>query len=205
MTRLSSKGRLNHIGRATRTLAVALGIGLLTTFSPSCSSDDNGGTGGMVTIPCLAFQGAALPAPDTVVAQSGGSSTCDLMVVDLTVTDVNDLFAANFVVTYPSSVVRFSSASELGSVLAADGAALSLQSSETTLGNLTIGITRLNETTGVNAVGGNLLVRLNFVRAATSGSGVISFGQNELLDSSQPPAVIPGITWSGGNVTISQQ
>jgi hypothetical protein len=181
-------------------------VGLLTSLAPGCG-DDNGDDGTQ-TIPCLEFQASAVPVPDSVVATDGSSGECDRLFVDLIVTDVEDLFAANFRIQYPSDRVAFVSASGSGSVLTSGGVAVAVEADETAPGEVTIGITRLEPSLpGVDVVGGQRLIRLSFVRIGSSGGGALTFPAGELLGSSGPgaqPEPIPGIVWVGGTIAIVQ-
>ena len=184
--------------RPWRTILGATLVAFAGGLAPGCGSDDNGG---MQTNSCVALQNTTTPAPLTVVARDGNSGDCGVLRVDLVVTDVTDLFGANLTVTFPSSQISFASASEVGSVLT-NNSAVSVQASTPAAGQLVVGISRLS-TTGVTVTGGAQLLRLNFVRVGSSGSGALGI-TGQLLNSSTPPAVIPGITMSGGMVVVYQ-
>ena len=70
--------------------------------------------------------------------------------MDLIVHDVQDLYAANFVVTFPSNVVGFSAAVGQGSFLASDNTAVDVEARLTDAGEVTIAITRLGAATGID-------------------------------------------------------
>jgi len=189
-----------------RTIVVASAVAFLAGLVPGCSSDNNDN---MQTTPCVALQGTTTPAPGTVVAQDGNSGDCGVLTVNLVVTDdadpngtIDDLFGANLVVTFPDSLLSFTSASELGSILAS-GSAVSVQATVSNPGEITVGITRLNST-GVNVQGGVQLLRLTFLRTGSQGSGSLGVS-GDLLDSSTPPAAIPNITFYGATVVVFQQ
>ena len=190
--------------------AVVLAVGLLTGLAPACSGGDSGG-GGTDTTPCLQYESSAVPNGISVTTVDGNSGECDFLFVDLRVHDVNDLFAANFVVTYPSTVVAFNSATGLDSVLAGGNTAVDVEARVTASDEVTIGITRF-AVTGVD-VGVDLepdgaqLIRLVFTRIASSGSGDLAFTTGELLDSGNPPTPpqqipIPITSWFGGTIGI---
>jgi len=188
--------------------AVVMAVGLLTGLSPACSGGDNGG-GGTSTTPCVQFEGSAVPGAITVIAVDGepDDDQCNFLFVDLMVHDVDDLFAANFVVTYPSSVVGFTSASGLDSVLASGNTAVDVEARVTGAGEVTVGITRVGSDTGVNVAPdgtGKKLIRLLFIRTGSSGSGDLAFTTGQLIDSSEPPVEIPNSEWFGGTIGIIQ-
>jgi hypothetical protein len=120
--------------------------------------------------------------------------------------DVQDLFAANIVATFPSNVVAFSAATGQGSVLASDNTAPDVEASVTGVGEVTLAIARLSQTgIDVPADGvGKLLIRLIFIRVASSGSGDLEFTTEQLLDSGEPPQVIPNSVWTGGTIGLVQ-
>ena len=178
-----------------RTILVASIVGLGTGFAPGCGDD-----GGTEMVPCVVLQGAVTPAPSTVVAEDGGSD-CNVLRVNLIVTDVDDVLAANMVVTFPQGLVSFNSVSEVGSILT-DGSAVSVQASVPNPGQLVVGITRLNNT-GKNVAGGAQLLRLTFVRVGTQGSGTLGVS-GTLLDSSTPPQPIPDVQFEDATVAIVQ-
>jgi hypothetical protein len=190
-----------------RTIVVIAVVSLMTGLLPGCSGDDDGG---VLTVPCVALQGSTAPAPDTVVAEDGGSD-CSVLRVNLIVTDVDNLFGANLVVTYPSNLVSFAGASEAGSILTS-GSAVNVTAGVSNPGELTVGITRLgNTTTGINVVGGQILLRLSFVRIATQGSGAFGIRpmpDSELFEPNSPPpppvTAIPGIDFFGATVVVFQ-
>jgi hypothetical protein len=190
--------------RATAAVMVVL---LTAAVAPGCSSSDSGGNA-METVPCVQLVNTTTPATETVVAEDGSSGECELLWVDLIVTNVDDLFAANFVVNYPSDLVQFVQASDTGSVLASGGVAVEVLTDIPSPGTLTVGLTRLAGD-GVNVSGGQLLVRLIFFRLQSNGSGQLSFDSPQLLDDSTPPQVILDgssnlIPWYGGTVAIVQ-
>ena len=185
--------------------AVVLAVGLLTGLSPACSGGDDGG-GGTSTTPCLRYESSGVPNGISVTSVDGESGECDFVFVDLSVHDVNDFFAANFVVTYPSTVVAFNSATGLDSVLTGGNTAVDVEVRVTGSGEVTIGITRISDTgVDVDAAGARF-IRLIFIRASSSGSGDLEFTTGQLLDSGTPPQEIPIPIeqWFGGTFGIIQ-
>jgi len=190
--------------------AVVLTVGLLTGLSPACGGGDNGG--GTSTTPCLQYESSGVPNGISVTTVDGDSGECDFLFVDLIVHDVQDLYTANIVATYPSSVVRFSSATGLDSVLTLDNTAVDVEVRVTGSGEVTLAITRVGADAGVNVdAAGAKLIRLVFTRVGSSGSGDLAFTTGELIDSGDPPQQIPPqqipipiTSWFGGTIGIIQ-
>jgi hypothetical protein len=189
-----------------RLITVLLAVVALAGLSPACDGDDNGG--GTNTNACLQFEGSGVPGAITVTTVDGlpDDDECNILVVDLMVHDVQDLFATNIVATFPSNVVAFSAATGQGSVLASDNTAPDVEASVTGVGEVTLAIARLSQTgIDVPADGvGKLLIRLIFIRVASSGSGDLEFTTEQLLDSGEPPQVIPNSVWTGGTIGLVQ-
>jgi hypothetical protein len=192
--------------------AVVLAVGLLTGLSPACSGDDNGG-GGTSTTPCLSYESTAVPGAISITTEDGDpdDDVCDFLAIDLKVHEVDDLFGANFVVTYPTGVVSFNSATGLDSVLASGNTAVDVEARVTNAGEVTIGISRIGSISGVDVDAatypdGAKLIRLIFIRAGSSGSGDLEFTTGVLLDSGNPPPPkeIPNSEWFGGTIGIIQ-
>lgn len=189
--------------RADRRPAAAAGLLLaLALVVPVLSC--GGSSVGAVAPPgaCLDFSPAADPASGTVVASEGSITTCDRLALDLIITDVDDLFTADFRLSFDPTVLRYSSYSDSGSVLGSDGAGVTVFSNEQN-GSIDLTITRMGASLdGIDVVGSQLLIRVNFVREADSGVSPLSFSNQRLWNSSWPLELIPGVAWSGGTVTI---
>lgn len=186
---------------------VVLTVAVLAGLSPACSSDD--GDSGTNTTPCLRYESSGIPGAITVTTTDGApdDDQCNFLYVDLMVHDVQDLYAANFVVTYPNNVVAFSAAIGQGSFLGSDNTAVDVEARLTDAGEVTIAITRLGVDTGLDIPDdgvGKRLVQLVFIRAASSGSGDLEFTTGELLNSAAPPVEIPNSVWTGGTIGIIQ-
>jgi hypothetical protein len=188
-----------------------LAIAMLASLSLACDGGDNGG-GGTSTTPCLRYESSGVPGAITVTTTDGApdDDECNFLFVDLMVHDVQDLYAANFVVTYPVNVVGFSAAFGAESFLGSDNTAVDVEARITNSGEVTIGITRLAAPTGIDIPNdgvGKILIRLAFIRAASSGSGDIEFTTSELIDSGDlqtGPQPIPDSVWTGGTIGIVQ-
>lgn len=151
---------------------------------------------------CLDFSPAADPAAGTVVASEGNLTSCDRLVLDLIVTDVSDLFTADFSLSFDPAVLSYTGYSDTGSVLASDGATVTVFDDEQN-GLLEVTITRMGAALGgIDVVGSQLLVRVNFDREVDAGGSSLDFSNERLWNSEWPLELIPGVVWSGGSVTI---
>ena len=148
---------------------------------------------------CISFQPGGAADPQTVSARQAVESNCDMLVVDLVVTGVNDLFAASFTATYDPAIATYAGHSLTNSVLTSDGSMVQVLETETPP-DLTLGLTRL-AMTGVDVGGSGILVKLMFQRVAGSGNATLTFSMERLLDAQAPPVEIPMITWNGATST----
>jgi hypothetical protein len=135
------------------------------------------------------------------VSLDKGTSTCDMLAIDVMVTDVNDVFASSFTLNYDESLARFEQSSTSGSLLASDGTTVQILEDAQT-GRVTIGLTRLGVSTGVNAVGTQRLVTLMFSTVADAGDAGITFSNQAILGSETPPVEKTSVAWVGGTLLV---
>ncbi|HEX5043031.1 MAG TPA: hypothetical protein VFV75_08995 [Candidatus Polarisedimenticolaceae bacterium] len=176
-------------------------VSLLTAIllvSSGCGGGDGGG--GAAAAPCLSFVGLQAPAAGRVVARLAAGGSCAARAVELVVTDVSDVFGAQFVLTFDATKVSYAGASSQGSFLTSGGAQVSVQEGGGG-GSVSVGISRIGVSTGVNVTGSQVLIRLNFAPVA-AGASTLSLGSAILFGSQTPPQPKPGLTWSGGSFTI---
>jgi len=165
----------------------------LTFFSPACNNCDNC---------CIRFSSATLPALGTVACVKGAGATCELLAVDLIITDVDDIFTAEFTILFDPAIANYEGTSSEGSILESDGTQLTMLANERP-GEITILISRLGGVFGdIDAVGEQFLARMYFSKAADNGSSTLVFGTARLFSSQFPPEIIPDIEWSGGTLLI---
>ena len=177
-----------------RPLVVALSALLLV----ACGGGGGGGGGTIQPSRCISLSGEGAAAPGTVVLATGSGSTCSRLAVDVIVTGVTDLFAANLVLTVSGGIARYAGASAQGSVLAAGGVTVQV---EDVLdgGQLVVGITRLADD-GVNVAGSGTLVRLFFTPA---GAGTFTLAlSGTLYGSETPPQGKGGIAFHGATIEV---
>ena len=180
--------------RRRRLLLPALLAALV--FAHGCSDDGGDDPPGAA---CLSFTGDAGPADGTVNASESGGS-CATVEIELTITEVTDVFSVSFSAVYDSALLDFVGVSTAGSVLGSDGANLDVLVTQMD-GQVAVGVTRQGST-GVDAVGPQPLLVLEFSRAAAAGAGMLTFAQEVVLGSETPPQVKPGILWAGGTLQL---
>jgi hypothetical protein len=179
-----------------RIARLALIAGLLL-FAPACS-DDPVATGEL----CIEFNAADRPEADTVTSRLGDGAACAAVTIEIVATDVDDIFAFDSLVTYDPSVVSFAGYSAVGSVLEKDGADVAVVVQELQLGELTIGASRVSETS-VDAVGTELLLQLFFTQwTAQADSGTITLEEPCLLGNGTPPPAKQDVACSGGTIRV---
>jgi hypothetical protein len=167
-----------------------------------CGGSDSSSGGGTVPNPtCVEFNAAATPESDTVTSRQAINSSCDMLAVDLIVTDVDDLFTADFTFTFDPALVSYQSVSIQLSILGQDGTPLTTISKELAPGEISIAITRLGGAQGgIDAVGEHFMARLFLRRLADSGATSFSYSSARFFDSQVQ--VIPGVQWRGGSIVI---
>ncbi len=142
------------------------------------------------------------PDPFSVCFQATSSQGSEIGSAELVVTDVNDVYAASLYLYFDSNIVRVT-VSE-GDFLNSDGSDTELLVNDDTPGLLIIGISRINVSTGVDAVGSETLLNLTIRHRNRVGSTDFTFSNNRLLDSSTPPQEILGVSWCSGSVNVSR-
>lgn len=148
--------------------------------------------------PCAVFTPAEDPAAGTVVARYGDESTCEQAIVELVVTDVDDVFGLNTQVMYNASANRYIGYTTVGTVLGSDGASVVPLIAETTSGTIEIGMDRISDT-GVDITGTGMLVQLYFSPSAV-GSAPLTLEAGCLWGAGDPPVSLPAVTCSGGTL-----
>ena len=121
--------------------------------------------------------------------------------MEFVVTDVSDVFSGSFTINYDPASVAFGAASGTGSFLESDGARVNVVQSTPAGGSVTVGITRVQTTTGVTVSGSQVLVRVSFAPVAPGNSAMTITGA-QLFGSEAPPQAKPGLTWSGGTFNV---
>ena len=182
---------------AAFTLAVVF---LAASLLAGCSSSsENASVEEGYSGPCLELTPAGAPATETVTMQEGAGSTCDILEVDVMVTDVSDVINVNFQLTFDSSVVTFDGYSTSGSFL---GSAPDLMEFVETPNpdTVIVSLTQILRTGG-DATGTEPVIRLTFLRAADTGSADISFTGGAMLVA-QPRGTTLDLEWFGGLLNV---
>jgi hypothetical protein len=169
---------------------------ILATFIPSCDNCDNC---------CIGFTSATPPAPGAVACVKGEEATCELLAIDLIITDVDDIFLAEFTLVFDPAIATYEGMSAEGTILESDGTQLTMIENPQP-GEVTILISRLGAAFGgIDAEGEQFLARLYFSKAAAGGSSTMFFSSARLFglrDGQFFPEIIPGVEWSGGTLSI---
>jgi len=129
------------------------------------------------------------------ISQGGDPATGALVV-----TDVDDVYAAAFHISYDSSLID---------ITCTEGDFLNSGKRETELfiyadipGLLIIGISRKNIPDAIDAVGSMTLLNLTFHAKNKEGNSTILFNNQHLLNSGTPPWEIPDVNWCGGSINV---
>jgi hypothetical protein len=154
---------------------------------------------------CVGFASTFGAAASEVTLTKGAGSTCGVVVVDVVLTDVTDVFTVSFDATFDPATVEYEGFSTSGSHLASDGE--QVQVLETIgSGTVSLGVGRVNTNVGVNFAGSKTVVKLMFSRAsgaATGSSTTLSLDSGKVLGSEQPPVQKAGILWRTGTLSIN--
>jgi len=141
----------------------------------------------------------ASPGDGTVAMALGGASG-NLVTVEVNVTGVDDVFSADFDVTYDPQQAEFVNWSA-GTLLETGGNTPSYILTAVQPGLVTVGATRTGGSSGGVDVGASqTLINLLF-RVTEPGASALTFQSASLLDAQDLPQPIPGLSWFGGTLT----
>lgn len=122
----------------------------------------------------------------------------DLATIDITATDIQNVFGATFDVVFDPSVVSFVSWAP-GELLEQGSADVNYQVAQGGVDRIVVGATRTGSAGGTDAVGSTPLIRLTF-RVVQVGASGMMFENQALVDDQSQPQAIPGLTWFGGTL-----
>lgn len=167
-----------------------------------CAACGGGSDGGGTVPSCLDLIGTTPPAAGKVVTREAAGG-CESATLEVVVTDVADLHSARFTVRFDPAVVRYDGFSTAGSILGSDGATVQVLEDRAS-DRVTIGLTRLGSSSGVDAAGSRVLVKLLYTRVGAAGaSGSLDYQDATLYGSETPPVAKPGLTWAGGTLRVA--
>lgn len=186
-----------------RPTAVAVLALLLGAFLGACGGDNGTSMtpGPAPGAPCLALTPDA-GGPGIVSLESGASSTCASLELEVVVAGVSDLYAASFSLAFDPAVVTYTGSSASGSVLGSDGTTVDLQENPSVPSVVSIGLTRVGSAKGIDVPGKGRLVTLRFDASGGAGPAALTFSNGKLFGSETPPLQKPGIAWAGGVVSL---
>ena len=191
-------------GKWRRVLALS-GLMLLLAPGWGCEDDTDLGLG----VSCITFVPDAVPTDGEVVARLGAESSCDVVVVELVVTGVPDVFAASFEIDFPQEFSAISVNLDVADSFLGPDLIQELQ--EISPGVVEGGVSRVGVKMGgvTPDENNNLLFKVGFLRFASSGSGALSFNDANLQiveqDPGQDPEVAnadPVIPFRGGTLMV---
>ena len=141
----------------------------------------------------------AQPSPaDSTISMSQGSATSgDIVMVQVNVTGIDNLFGVNFDVIYNPALADYLR-DYPGTILESGGQSVSYILTENQPGVIVAGVARNGaEAGGVDVTATRALVTLAF-RVTGAGSSPVSFQNESCVDANLE--LIPGLTWAGGTL-----
>lgn len=180
-----------------KTIRIVAFLGLLLPLAPlSCHHSDDA--------VCLEFSAATAPSPGSVTCREGEDATCELIAVDVIITDVLDMFTVDFAMTFDPVLAVYEGFNADGSILSSDGTDVTVfEDYDPAQGKITVTMARLGlDSGGIDAIGERFLLRLYFRKLAETGSCPLAFTTTRIFSGVFPPAIIDGLEWSGGTLLI---
>ena len=175
--------------------AVLLVLTVLALGGLACGS--GGGSGGGPGTPSGLSAGFTpdQPSPGTdTVASAEGSSSGELVTVEITLTDTVSVFGASFDLTYDADAADWVGYDE-GDMFEQGSHSPFYYVQENVNGQLVIVVTRLGASTEpVDANGTRTIIELTF-RLEEPGTTIVQFQSNSITDGQSPPAPIPLHPW----------
>jgi hypothetical protein len=171
----------------------ALAIALVVL---ACGGGGGGGGGGGTNPgPSIVYTAGTGPGANSLALVRGGAGSSTQLLLNLDARSVSGVYGVGFDLLYPSQALSFVGVTK-GTFLPGT---TSLQVNSTTPGRLIVGLSRLGAAPGVS--GSGTLLTIEFRGAGGAGSGAIGFENNSAFDASAKK--IAGITWIGGDVTVT--
>ena len=192
-----------------RTLAAVMSLALLAWVNSGCGGGGGGGGGSPTQPPppvippsSVTFTADSQAVPGSVYLEQGQGSSGTVLVLEVRVMDVSDLYSARFDLEFPNSLLTFrKNATTEGEFLGGGGDfRTDLIVKNKPAGNLVIGFSRIGDVEG--AEGSGTLFSLEF-GTDKSGSGSLNLKRHDTFDPNGE--VQSGVTWIGGSIDVHVQ
>ena len=187
-------------------VALIMAFGMLM---PACGG--GGSSNNPVTNPLTAAFTPTDPNPAADTISMAGATAGANVSVSIEVTDINDFFGAGFSVTYDPATVNFTGFDATGSLLENHGGQTYYDVEEPNQGTVIVAATiqDAGQPAGMDVVGTQTLIKLNFQATTTTASNPIAFAgpQDVQVCAVQGQAcneVSGNLTWSGGSIRASR-
>jgi hypothetical protein len=177
--------------------ALALVLALVT--APACGGGSSSDLGGSPPAIAASFTPDE-PTPDpNTVAMAEGTTTYDVVTVNVTLTGTNGVYAAAFDVVYDEAHVTYLDFTH-GSAFEQGGNTPNYSASAaSTPGRVVVGVSRIGDS-ATDITGTKTIVGLQF-RVKQAGAYPITIESPVMYDAQAPPQPIPGIAWFAGTLT----
>jgi len=182
--------------------AVLLVLTILALGAVACGS--GGGSGGGPGTPSGLSAGFTPDQPNPgsdTVSSAEGSSSGELVTVEITLTDTNDVYGASFDLTYDADAADFVGWDN-GNMFEQGSHSPIYTVNEVANGQIVIVVTRQGSppTAAVDASGTRTIIELTF-RLEEAGSTNVQFQSNAILDDQPLPQPLTGMSWFAGSLT----
>jgi hypothetical protein len=145
----------------------------------------------------IVFSGASGGSTNAISLSAESPASPTTLALDVRASGVANLYGVALNLTYPTSVVQFTGATEGTFLNAAGTASTTFQAVESPPGTLVVGVSRLGAVQGAN--GSGVIATLHFT-ATASGTGAFAFSRNAGFDSTGAPL---SLSWSAGTVQVT--
>jgi hypothetical protein len=173
-------------------------LALVLVSGSACDEGDPGGG----SVVCVEFTADQAPTSGEVTALMSDETTCEAVIVELVVTDVNDVFGLQTMITYDTSIAQFAGWDSTNSVLRADGSEVASVVREIAAGELEVGVTRVLGD-GIDVTGSAKILEVVFlINRNTEGAGSFTLEQECLWGSEDPPEPKLDVACSGGRLVV---
>lgn len=190
-------------------------VALILTFGmlmPACGGGGSDNDGGPVTGPLTASFTAENQAPGAETISMAGSSVGANVAVEILVTGLDNFGGAAFRISYDPDTVDFTGFDASGSVLETLGVGTDYDADESSPGTILVyaSIQDATQPAGVDVVGTQNVITLNFQATTTTGGNAVAFaaiGREVQICPTQGQACNPfagDLGWDGGTIRASR-